>query len=110
MLDGVTPVPPDFAARYRERGYWEAGVRRETCGRPASPDDEVYLVDEDNLAARFPSLTIIAAHPGWPWTGEMTAVALHTGNVYWELSGWLGYDQSVLELVFHANAERVLGL
>jgi non-ribosomal peptide synthetase component E (peptide arylation enzyme) len=23
------------------------GVRRETCGRPASPDDEVYLVDED---------------------------------------------------------------
>jgi non-ribosomal peptide synthetase component E (peptide arylation enzyme) len=23
MLDGVIPVPPDFAARYRERGYWE---------------------------------------------------------------------------------------
>src|SRR5206468_3952100 len=23
------------------------GGRRETCGRPASPDDEVYLVDED---------------------------------------------------------------
>jgi 2,3-dihydroxybenzoate-AMP ligase len=23
------------------------GVRRETCGRPASPDDEVFLVDED---------------------------------------------------------------
>ena len=23
------------------------GVRRETCGRPASPDDEVYLVDSD---------------------------------------------------------------
>src|ERR1700730_3213442 len=22
MLDGVTPVPADFAARYRERGYW----------------------------------------------------------------------------------------
>ena len=42
----------------------------------------------DNLAARFPALTIIAAHPGWPWTDEMTAVALHKGNVYWELSGW----------------------
>jgi len=42
----------------------------------------------DNLAARFPSLTIVAAHPGWPWTDEMTAVALHKGNVYWELSGW----------------------
>ena len=42
----------------------------------------------DNLAADFPDLTIIAAHPGWPWIDEMTAVALHKGNVYWELSGW----------------------
>ncbi|SFP72900.1 hypothetical protein SAMN05421810_103231 [Amycolatopsis arida] len=42
----------------------------------------------DRLAADFPSLTIIAAHPGWPWVDEMTAVALHKGNVYWELSGW----------------------
>jgi predicted TIM-barrel fold metal-dependent hydrolase len=81
----------------------------------------------------------------------MTAVALHKGNVFWELSGWapkyfppslradirgrlrekmmfgsdhpslpyerilrewdeLGYDQSVMDLIFHANAERVLGL
>jgi uncharacterized protein len=42
----------------------------------------------DALAARFPGLTIIAAHPGWPWVDEMTAVVLHKGNVYWELSGW----------------------
>jgi hypothetical protein len=42
----------------------------------------------DRLAARFPDLTIIAAHPGWPWIDEMTAVALHKGNVYWEMSGW----------------------
>lgn len=42
----------------------------------------------DNLAAAFPDLTIIAAHPGWPWVEEMTAIALHKGNVYWELSGW----------------------
>ena len=42
----------------------------------------------DELAANFPDLTIIAAHPGWPWVEEMTAVALHKGNVYWELSGW----------------------
>ena len=42
----------------------------------------------DELAADFPSLTIIAAHPGWPWVDEMTAVALHKGNVFWELSGW----------------------
>jgi len=42
----------------------------------------------DELAADFPTLTIIAAHPGWPWVDEMTAVALHKGNVFWELSGW----------------------
>ena len=42
----------------------------------------------DNLAAAFPDLTIIAAHPGWPWVDEMIAVALHKGNVFWELSGW----------------------
>jgi hypothetical protein len=42
----------------------------------------------DELAADFPDLTIVAAHPGWPWVDEMTAVALHKGNVYWELSGW----------------------
>ena len=42
----------------------------------------------DNLAANFPDMTIIASHPGWPWIDEMTAVALHKGNVFWELSGW----------------------
>lgn len=42
----------------------------------------------DELAANFPRLTIIAAHPGWPWVDEMTAVVLHKGNVFWELSGW----------------------
>lgn len=42
----------------------------------------------DGLAADFPTLQIVAAHPGWPWIEEMTAVALHKGNVSWELSGW----------------------
>ena len=40
----------------------------------------------DDLAADFPDLKIIAAHPGWPWVDEMTAVALHKGNVFWEMS------------------------
>jgi hypothetical protein len=42
----------------------------------------------DQLAADFPNLNIVAAHPGWPWTDEMIAVALHKGNVSWEMSGW----------------------
>jgi predicted TIM-barrel fold metal-dependent hydrolase len=40
------------------------------------------------LAADFPKLTIIMAHPGSPWIEETTAVALHKGNVFWEMSGW----------------------
>ncbi len=105
----------------------------------------------DQLAADFPDLSIVAAHPGWPWTEEMIAVALHKGNVSWEMSGWapryfpeplkrdikgrlkdkimfgsdypsipyerifkewgeLGYSDELMEKIFHANAERILGL
>jgi uncharacterized protein len=105
----------------------------------------------DTLAADFPALTIVMAHPGYPWIDETTAVALHKGNVYWEMSGWapkylpagltrdirgrlkhkvmfgsdypslpyerlfrewgaMGYTDEVMELFFHGNAERVLGL
>jgi predicted TIM-barrel fold metal-dependent hydrolase len=42
----------------------------------------------DQLAADFPTLKIVMAHPGWPWVDETTAVALHKGNVFWEMSGW----------------------
>ena len=28
------------------------------------------------------------SHPGYPWVDETTAVALHKGNVFWEMSGW----------------------
>jgi predicted TIM-barrel fold metal-dependent hydrolase len=105
----------------------------------------------DQLAADFPNLNIVAAHPGWPWTDEMIAIALHKGNVSWELSGWapqyfpdslkrdikgrlkdkimfgsdypsipydrlfrewkeLNYSDELMEKIFHANAERILGL
>jgi len=43
----------------------------------------------DALAARFPRLTIVAAHPAWPWHEEMLAVARHKSNVYMDLSGYL---------------------
>ena len=42
----------------------------------------------DDLAADFPELTIIGAHPAWPWQEEMLAVAMHKANVYIDLSGW----------------------
>ncbi len=42
----------------------------------------------DDIAAEFPELTIIAAHPGWPWHEELVAIARHKGNVFIDLSGW----------------------
>ncbi len=42
----------------------------------------------DDVAADFPELTVIGAHPSWPWQDEMIAVALHKPNVYIDLSGW----------------------
>jgi predicted TIM-barrel fold metal-dependent hydrolase len=42
----------------------------------------------DDVAADFPELTIIGAHPSWPWQDEMLAVAQHKTNVFIDLSGW----------------------
>lgn len=42
----------------------------------------------DDVAADFPNLTIIGAHPSWPWQEEMLAIAVHKTNVYIDLSGW----------------------
>ena len=45
----------------------------------------IYL---DHLAADFPNLTIIAAHPSWPWADEGLALARHKSNVFLDLSGY----------------------
>ena len=42
----------------------------------------------DDIAADFPELTIVMAHPAWPWIDQQIAVALHKPNVYIDLSGW----------------------
>jgi len=42
----------------------------------------------DDIAADFPRLNIVAAHPGWPWTEELIAVAIHKANVSIDISGW----------------------
>ncbi len=42
----------------------------------------------DDVAADFPGLTIIMAHPSVPWQDAAIAVAQHKANVYIDLSGW----------------------
>jgi predicted TIM-barrel fold metal-dependent hydrolase len=42
----------------------------------------------DDIAADFPELTIIMAHPSFPWQDEQLAMLVHKPNVYMDLSGW----------------------
>ena len=42
----------------------------------------------DDVAADFPDLPIILAHPSFPWQEEAISVALHKPQVYIDLSGW----------------------
>jgi len=42
----------------------------------------------DDVAVDFPDMTIIIAHPSWPWQDEALSVCLHKPNVYIDLSGW----------------------
>jgi predicted TIM-barrel fold metal-dependent hydrolase len=42
----------------------------------------------DDVAADFPDLQIVMAHPAVPWQDEQLSVALHKPNVWIDLSGW----------------------
>jgi predicted TIM-barrel fold metal-dependent hydrolase len=42
----------------------------------------------DDVAADFPGLPIVLAHPSFPWQDEALAVATHKPLVYIDLSGW----------------------
>jgi predicted TIM-barrel fold metal-dependent hydrolase len=42
----------------------------------------------DDVAADFPSLSIIMAHPSVPWQDAAISIATHKANVFIDLSGW----------------------
>jgi predicted TIM-barrel fold metal-dependent hydrolase len=42
----------------------------------------------DDVAADFPEMKIVLAHPSFPWQEEALSVATHKPNVYIDLSGW----------------------
>ncbi|MFJ5833506.1 amidohydrolase family protein [Streptomyces sp. NPDC093089] len=45
-------------------------------------------MDVDDVAADFPGMRIVLAHPSFPWQDEALAVATHKPQVYIDLSGW----------------------
>jgi uncharacterized protein len=42
----------------------------------------------DDVAADFPDMPIVLAHPSFPWQEEALSVATHKAQVYIDLSGW----------------------
>ena len=42
----------------------------------------------DDVAADFPDLTIVMAHPAVPWVDAQIAIVAHKANVYLDLSGY----------------------
>jgi len=83
VLEGVTRFPSEFAARYREKGYLQ--------------DRTLFDGLRDGLR-RYADRVAIIDDSGLPYARIMRE---------WDE---LGYEQSVMDLVFHANAERVLGI
>jgi len=67
----------------------------------------IYL---DDVAADFPSLTIVMAHPSFPWQDEALAIATHKPNTYIDLSGWSPkyFPQNLVQYSNTLLKERVL--
>jgi predicted TIM-barrel fold metal-dependent hydrolase len=58
----------------------------------------------DDVAADFPELEIVLAHPSFPWQDEAISVCLHKENVWIDLSGWSPKYFSP-QLVQYANTQ-----
>jgi predicted TIM-barrel fold metal-dependent hydrolase len=61
------------------------------AGLPGGRGIKLRLSDPmllDDVAADFPGLTMILAHPSVPWVDSSISMATHKANVYIDLSGW----------------------
>lgn len=64
----------------------------------------------DDVAADFPDMPIVSAHPGVPWQDEQLSVATHKPNVYIDLSGWSPkyFEPKLLQYANTLLKERLL--
>lgn len=70
--------------------------------------DPMYV---DDLAARFPDLSIIVARPAWPWQSEVIASMLHKANIVgYDLHGWSPkyFDDELKHEIDHRLEDRVM--
>ena len=64
----------------------------------------------DDVAADFPELTIVMAHPAFPWQEEQLAMLVHKANLYMDLSGWSPkyFSPSLIQYANTMLQEKVL--
>ena len=82
----------DEAARHNLIVLFHGGMMGAGAGTPGGMGFKLKytrpIPHMDDVAADFPELKIIGAHPSWPWQEESLAIARHKSNFYIDLSGW----------------------
>ena len=96
-MQGFAPNDPQFYPLYAEieslgvPALFHTGQTGIGAGLPGGRGIKLRLSDPmlvDDVAADFPELKIILAHPSVPWQDEAISIATHKANVYIDLSGW----------------------
>ncbi len=96
-LQGFSPADPRFYPLWeqieslRVPALFHTGQTGIGAGLPGGRGIKLRLSDPmllDDVAADFPGLTVILAHPSVPWADSAISMATHKSNVYIDLSGW----------------------
>jgi uncharacterized protein len=96
-LQGFAPNDAQFYPLWEEiaslgvPALFHTGQTGIGAGLPGGRGIKLRLSDPmllDDVAADFPALTVILAHPSVPWADSAISMATHKSNVYIDLSGW----------------------
>ncbi|HEX4093542.1 MAG TPA: amidohydrolase family protein [Trebonia sp.] len=96
-MQGFAPNDPQFYPLYAEiealgvPALFHTGQTGIGAGLPGGRGIKLRLSDPmliDDVAADFPELKIILAHPSVPWVASSISIATHKANVFVDLSGW----------------------
>jgi predicted TIM-barrel fold metal-dependent hydrolase len=91
FLDRIAYPLYEVIAEYKLPALFHTGPTGIGAGMPGGAglrlkySNPMYI---DDVAADFPDMPIILAHPSFPWQEEALAVATHKPQVYIDLSGW----------------------
>ncbi|MFC4948183.1 4-hydroxyphenyl-beta-ketoacyl-CoA hydrolase [Pseudonocardia sp. GCM10023141] len=96
-LQAFAPNDPAFYPLYAEitelgvPALFHTGQTGIGAGLPGGRGIKLRYSDPmllDDVAADFPELTVVLAHPSVPWQDQAISIATHKANVYIDLSGW----------------------